>query len=164
MQESLILLLYLDGNAPSDVDANNVDHTPVVALHGGDVVHNNVTITPHKEVTVPLPDHKSVLIRPIWTVPPAGSKLPSLENFRLTEYMIKSRAEGNVIIITFGNYAFMDFIINWVKHLTDLNIFNLLVGKCFISVCSYLIDVFIVFCICLISMTQVLSFCRCNGS
>lgn len=162
---SLTLLLYLDGNAPSDVDTTSVDHTPVVARNGRDAVRNNVTITPHKELTVPLPDHKSMLMRPIWTLPPPGwSKLPTLENFRLTEYMIKSRAEGNVIIITFGNYAFMDFILNWVKHLTDLNIFNLLVGKCFISVCSYLIDLLFCFLHRLISMTKVLPFHRCIGS
>ncbi|KAJ6937961.1 hypothetical protein NC652_012292 [Populus alba x Populus x berolinensis] len=38
------------------------------------------------------------------------------------------RVKDNVIIVTFGNYAFMDFILSWVKHLTDLGLSNLLVG------------------------------------
>lgn len=67
---------------------------------------------------------------PIWKAP-TGSKFPKLETFKLTEDMVKSRAKNNVIIVTFGNYAFMDFILNWVKHLTDLHVFNLLVGNHF---------------------------------
>ncbi|KAJ4780116.1 Nucleotide-diphospho-sugar transferase family protein [Rhynchospora pubera] len=64
---------------------------------------------------------------PIWKLP-TGSKFPKLETFKLTKDMVKSHAKDNVIIVTFGNYAFMDFILNWVKHLTDLHVYNLLVG------------------------------------
>ncbi|XP_020092200.1 arabinosyltransferase XEG113 isoform X2 [Ananas comosus] len=70
---------------------------------------------------------KHMLTRAIWEVP-VDSKLPALKAFRLTKEMVKHRAKDNVIIVTFGNYAFMDFILTWVKHLTDLNVFNLLVG------------------------------------
>ncbi|KAI4312866.1 hypothetical protein MLD38_037656 [Melastoma candidum] len=70
--------------------------------------------------------HRS--IKPIWVSPSGDSKMPPLENFRLTKELVEERAENNVIIVTFGNYAFMDFILTWVKHLTDLGLSNLLVG------------------------------------
>lgn len=63
----------------------------------------------------------------IWEVP-AGDKMPDLKEFRLTKEMVERRTMDNVIIVTFGNYAFMDFVLTWVGHLTDLNVFNLLVG------------------------------------
>ncbi|KAE8717230.1 hypothetical protein F3Y22_tig00110057pilonHSYRG00292 [Hibiscus syriacus] len=55
-------------------------------------------------------------------------KMPPLESFRLTKELVGERAKDNVIIITFGNFAFMDFILTWVKHLTDLGVSNFLVG------------------------------------
>lgn len=55
--------------------------------------------------------------------------MPPLETFRLSKELVQQRAKDNVIIVTFGNYAFMDFILGWVKHLTDLSVSNLLVGK-----------------------------------
>ncbi|CAN1804057.1 Arabinosyltransferase XEG113 [Linum perenne] len=66
--------------------------------------------------------------KPVWEVPPENSQMPPLETFRLTKELVQQRAKDNVIIVTFGNYAFMDFILTWVKHLTDLEISNLLVG------------------------------------
>lgn len=54
--------------------------------------------------------------------------MPELKSFRLTKEMLENRAKENVIIVTFGNYAYMDFILTWVKHLTDLSVYNLLVG------------------------------------
>lgn len=74
------------------------------------------------------PSIRSVWRKPIWEVPISGSKMPSNKAFVLTKKMVESRAKGNIIIVTFGNYAFMDFILNWVKHLTDMGIQNLLVG------------------------------------
>lgn len=71
--------------------------------------------------------HENILTRSVWD-PPAGTKMPDLKSFRLTRDMVQRRAKDNVIIVTFGNFAFMDFILNWVKHLTDLDINNLLVG------------------------------------
>lgn len=68
------------------------------------------------------------LTKPIWEVPKT-KKMPPLKTFRLTKELIELRAEDNVIIMTFGNYAFMDFILTWVKHLTDLGLSNLIVGK-----------------------------------
>ncbi|PIA51406.1 hypothetical protein AQUCO_01100317v1 [Aquilegia coerulea] len=70
----------------------------------------------------------STWTRPIWELPPPGAKMPPLKAFRLTKQLVKQRVKDNVIIVTFGNYAFMDFILNWVKHLTDLGVYNLLVG------------------------------------
>lgn len=68
--------------------------------------------------------------------------MPPLETFKLTKELFGERVKDNVIIVTFGNYAFMDFILTWVKHLTDLDLSNILVGEfslllsisyCFIS-------------------------------
>ncbi|XP_043715361.1 arabinosyltransferase XEG113-like [Telopea speciosissima] len=67
-------------------------------------------------------------MKPLWELPPPGSKMPPLKTFRLTKELVSDRVKDNVIIVTFGNYAFMDFILNWVKHLTDLGLHNLLVG------------------------------------
>lgn len=55
--------------------------------------------------------------------------MPPLKKFRLTKELVQQRVKDNVIIVTFGNYAFMDFILTWVKHLTDLGLSNLLIGK-----------------------------------
>lgn len=82
----------------------------------------------YEENTTSIKDRKPENIIPIWKIP-TNRKFPKLETFRLTEDMVKRRAKDNVIIVTFGNYAFMDFILNWVKHLTDLHVFNLLVGN-----------------------------------
>ncbi|GMI95573.1 xyloglucanase 113 [Hibiscus trionum] len=67
-------------------------------------------------------------LRPILEVPPSTSKMPPLESFRLTKELVGERAKDNVIIVTFGNFAFMDFILTWVKHLADLGVSNFLVG------------------------------------
>lgn len=101
---SLIWILYVIVNVSSAGDIYHVDHSS------------------------PRSKFESMLTRPIWSVPLAGS-MPSLGEFRLTKSMVESRAKRNVIIITFGNYAFMDFITNWVEHLTELNVSNLLVGN-----------------------------------
>ncbi|CAM0903278.1 unnamed protein product [Alopecurus aequalis] len=66
--------------------------------------------------------------RPIWKPPPQGSRMPSPRAFRLTPDMVRARARDGVIVVTFGNYAFMDFILTWVHHLTSLGLDNLLVG------------------------------------
>ncbi|XP_021893584.1 arabinosyltransferase XEG113 [Carica papaya] len=67
-------------------------------------------------------------LRPIWEAPPPTEKMPPLETFKLTKELVEERVKDNVIIVTFGNFAFMDFILTWVKHLTDLGLSNLLVG------------------------------------
>lgn len=74
------------------------------------------------------PKSQNMWTRPIWEAPPRGEKRPSLKAFQLTKTLVEQRVKDNVIIVTFGNYAFMDFILTWVKHLTDLGISNLLVG------------------------------------
>ncbi|GJP65581.1 hypothetical protein CLOP_g22455 [Closterium sp. NIES-67] len=68
------------------------------------------------------------LKRPIWEKPPPGGKVPGKEEFALRREMVEFRAEGNVVVVTFANHAFMDFVINWVKHLTDLGVNNILIG------------------------------------
>ncbi|XP_022140507.1 arabinosyltransferase XEG113 [Momordica charantia] len=82
--------------------------------------------------TSPRPDSRSTNVhskgeRPIWEAPDTKN-MPPLETFRLSKELVQQRAKDNVIIVTFGNYAFMDFILGWVKHLTDLSVSNLLVG------------------------------------
>lgn len=74
------------------------------------------------------PQSQSIWAKPIWEVPPRGSKMPPLKDFRLKKSLVEQRVKDNIIIVTFGNYAFSDFILTWVKHLTDLGISNLLVG------------------------------------
>lgn len=75
------------------------------------------------------PQLQSKLLKPTWTVPPAGSKMPDLETFKLSKELVQERVIDNIVVVTFGNYAFMDFILTWVKHLTDMGVENLLVGK-----------------------------------
>lgn len=79
---------------------------------------------------------QNILTKAIWEVP-VDKKMPDPKVFQLTKEMVEYRAKDNVIIITFGNFAFMDFILNWVRHLTELNVFNLLVGNflSFLEVC-----------------------------
>ncbi|CAN4076416.1 unnamed protein product [Withania somnifera] len=74
------------------------------------------------------PQLQTKLLKPIWIVPPAGSKMPDLETFKLSKELVQGRVIDNIVIVTFGNYAFMDFILTWVKHLTDMGVENLLVG------------------------------------
>ncbi|XP_027182148.1 arabinosyltransferase XEG113-like [Coffea eugenioides] len=77
----------------------------------------------------PISRMENKLVKPIWAVPPAGSqKMPPRKAFKLSKKLVQQRVKDNIIIVTFGNYAFMDFILNWVKHLTELSIENLLVG------------------------------------
>ena len=77
----------------------------------------------------PKPQPVKNMSRPLMEVPPSGSKMPPLEYFKLTKELVEKRVKDNVIVVTFGNYAFMDFILTWVKHLTDLHVDNILVGK-----------------------------------
>ena len=79
-----------------------------------------------------------VLRQPIWTVPPVGSEMPPREAFALTKEMIEFRAKKNVIAVTFANFAFMDFVINWVRHLTDYEVTNILVGMSFTLLLQYI--------------------------
>ncbi|KAL0288737.1 UNVERIFIED_CONTAM: Arabinosyltransferase [Sesamum calycinum] len=78
------------------------------------------------------PDSASVpeskFLKPLWKVPPPGSKMPPLETFKLTKELVQQRVKDNIIVVTFGNFAFMDFILTWVKHLSDMGIDNLLIG------------------------------------
>ncbi|WMV43154.1 hypothetical protein MTR67_036539 [Solanum verrucosum] len=54
--------------------------------------------------------------------------MPDLETFKLSKELVQERVTDNIVVVTFGNYAFMDFILTWVKHLTDMGVENLLVG------------------------------------
>lgn len=72
--------------------------------------------------------HRTESLEPIWKAPTPGSKMPPLETFKLTKEFVQKRVKDNVVIVTFGNFAFMDFILTWVKHLSDMGVDNLLVG------------------------------------
>ncbi|KAL5708922.1 hypothetical protein ACHQM5_019665 [Ranunculus cassubicifolius] len=76
----------------------------------------------------PLPEAPGTSTPVIWEVPARGTEMPPIETFRLTKALVERRVKDNTVIVTFGNYAFMDFILNWVKHLSDLGVSNLLVG------------------------------------
>ncbi|KDP31566.1 hypothetical protein JCGZ_15383 [Jatropha curcas] len=94
---------------------------------------SNISQQEAKSIVVVSPPIKTLRpqtkqLKPIWEAPPGNSKMPSIKKFRLTKKMVEERVQDNVIIVTFGNYAFMDFILTWVKHLTDLGLSNLLVG------------------------------------
>lgn len=79
----------------------------------------------------PMSEPQKGNLKSIWVKPPPGSEMPPLETFRLTKELVQERVKDNVVVATFGNYAFMDFILTWVKHLTDLGVENLLVGELF---------------------------------
>ncbi|TKY70190.1 Reticulon protein [Spatholobus suberectus] len=83
--------------------------------------------TVHVVPSVPQ-EARNVRIRPILDVPPRNEKMPSLKAFRLTKELVQQRVKDNIIIVTFGNYAFMDFILTWVQQLNDLGVSNYLVG------------------------------------
>lgn len=103
---------------PSAISSHNVDSHPTEpALNFSRSATVGLTTGP-----------QSVLMPPIWQVPSQTKKMPPLKAFQLTKELVQQRVKDNVIIVTFGNYAFMDFILTWVKHLTDLGLSNLLVG------------------------------------
>ncbi|XWS62279.1 hypothetical protein CRYUN_Cryun07bG0196600 [Craigia yunnanensis] len=94
---------------------------------------NGVSLSSGQSINISLPTATasrpgSNQLRSIWEAPARTSKMPPLKSFRLTKELVGERAKDNVIVVTFGNFAFMDFILTWVKHLTDLGISNLLVG------------------------------------
>ncbi|XP_056173867.1 arabinosyltransferase XEG113 isoform X2 [Syzygium oleosum] len=93
----------------------------------GQAFNSSLATTDGAAAPAPPSQHGDAPANSIW-VPPKNSKMPSLQTFRLTKELVEQRVKDNVIIVTFGNYAFMDFILSWVKHLTDLNLSNLLVG------------------------------------
>ncbi|KAG9452936.1 hypothetical protein H6P81_005840 [Aristolochia fimbriata] len=108
-------------------DSFQREYAPRLIPPSQDIV-SNVSTARQTEVAMHTSNKESMFTRTIWDVPSASTEMPDLKSFQLTKEMINSRAKDNIIIVTFGNYAFMDFIINWVKHLTDLRVFNLLVG------------------------------------
>lgn len=101
----------------SHVDSPRLDGTP----NSSQRATVNVTARPS---TLP-PKNPT---RPLFGNPPSGSKMPPLNTFRLTKELVQKRVKDNVIVMTFGNYAFMDFILTWVKHLMELGVDNFLVG------------------------------------
>eukprot|EP00897_Mesotaenium_endlicherianum_P010583 jgi/Mesen1/9553/ME000640S08909 len=69
-----------------------------------------------------------VLKGDIWQKPAAGTPMPAKKEFALRRDMVQHRSQGNTIVVTFANHAFMDFVVNWVRHLTDVGVTNILVG------------------------------------
>ncbi|KAK6158569.1 hypothetical protein DH2020_005883 [Rehmannia glutinosa] len=108
------------------------------AASGGDVIEasspsfNQASNSSHQVVAGVAPDSGSQTqktpLEPIWKAPPSGSKMPPLKTFQLSKELVQQRVKDNVIVVTFGNFAFMDFILTWVKHLSDMGVDNLLVG------------------------------------
>ena len=70
-----------------------------------------------------------ILKHKIWETPPGGATVPAREEFALRREMVAFRAKSNVIVVTFANFAFIDFVTNWVRHLTDVGVTNILVGQ-----------------------------------
>ncbi|CAI5476557.1 unnamed protein product [Closterium sp. Yama58-4] len=68
------------------------------------------------------------LKREIWEKPPVGSAVPARAEFALRREMVEHRQREGVVVVTFANHAFLDFVLNWVRHLTDLGVHNILVG------------------------------------
>lgn len=68
---------------------------------------------------------------PIWERPAAGTPFPGKEEFALRREMVAHRAAADgLVLVTFANFAFMDFVLNWVQHLTEQGVVNILVGAC----------------------------------
>jgi hypothetical protein len=107
-------------NVFSAEDTHHIDQT--LNISQSEKVHN--------VSTAPSPRKQNVWPSSVWEIPPSNKRMPPLKDFRLTKELVQKRVKDNVVIVTFGNYAFMDFILTWVKKLTDLEISNLLVGEC----------------------------------
>ncbi|CAI5935012.1 unnamed protein product [Closterium sp. NIES-64] len=70
----------------------------------------------------------AALKREIWEKPPPGSAVPARAEFALRREMVEQRQREGVVVVTFANHAFLDFVLNWVRHLTDLGVHNILIG------------------------------------
>ncbi|KAF5735133.1 Xyloglucanase [Tripterygium wilfordii] len=108
-------------SSPPSISSSHVDD------HNINQMPNLFQPTTAMEAPPPPLQPRSISEKSIWDVP-RTKKMPPLKSFKLTKELIEKRVKDNVIIVTFGNYAFMDFILTWVKHLTDLGLSNLIVG------------------------------------
>ncbi|XP_027360591.1 arabinosyltransferase XEG113-like isoform X2 [Abrus precatorius] len=107
---------------PSAWSLSNEDASPAEQmLNGSQSATANVVPPPPQEP-------RNVWTRPVLDAPPRNKKMPSLKAFQLTKELVQQRVKDNIIIVTFGNYAFMDFILTWVQQLNDLGLSNYLVG------------------------------------
>ncbi|CAK9325397.1 unnamed protein product [Citrullus colocynthis] len=106
----------------SEFTSTNSDST-LIKDQRSNVPQPSTALAPHFHST----DVNNKEERPIWEAPDTKN-MPPPETFHLSKELVQRRAKDNIIIVTFGNYAFMDFILSWVKHLTDLGLSNLLVG------------------------------------
>eukprot|EP00850_Spirogloea_muscicola_P010213 SM000059S18690 [mRNA] locus=s59:388939:393964:+ [translate_table: standard] len=68
------------------------------------------------------------LKRSIWEKPPPNTPVPPAEEFALRREMVEFRADRNVVVVSFANHAFLDFVETFVRHLTDVKVFNILIG------------------------------------
>ncbi|KAL1552668.1 arabinosyltransferase XEG113-like protein [Salvia divinorum] len=107
------------------VSADNATEKHSISFHSASDSSNHVVVGVSPDNTS---EHRKESLQPIWKAPAPGSKMPPLETFKLTKELVGKRVKDNVIIVTFGNFAFMDFILSWVKHLSDMGVDNLLVG------------------------------------
>ncbi|XP_044467622.1 arabinosyltransferase XEG113-like isoform X2 [Mangifera indica] len=131
----LVSTFYVFSAINSSKSPTTASSTTWLSAPSTDVDSSHLSLTPTFSRTTmamgatppPVSQPRSNLTKPIWEIP-KSKKMPPLETFLLTKELLAQRAEDNVIIMTFGNYAFMDFILTWVKHLTDLGLSNLIVG------------------------------------
>ena len=62
--------------------------------------------------------------------PAPGTELPPPKEFALRRSLVSFRADSsNTVVVSFANHAFLDFVHNWVSHLTRVGVDNLLVGE-----------------------------------
>lgn len=54
---------------------------------------------------------------------------------QLTAALAKSRSRDGIVIVTWASAAYLDFMRNWVHHLTLLEVENFLIGTCCASAC-----------------------------
>ncbi|CAA3032822.1 Zinc finger AN1 domain-containing stress-associated protein 12 [Olea europaea subsp. europaea] len=113
--------------------SNDVEHHVDAGRLPLDRPSNVSRIKETDAVPEPTSQPQSKLLKSVWEVPPPGCKMPHLKSFKLTKELVQQRVKNNVVVVTFGNFAFMDFTLTWVKHLTDLGVDNLLVGN-FLSI------------------------------
>lgn len=64
----------------------------------------------------------------IWKAPAENTEFPPMESFTLSKEMVKKVAKDNVIVVSYCNYALMDLMMNWVQHLNDVGVYNIIIG------------------------------------
>jgi len=61
--------------------------------------------------------------------PPGAAPAVNPADHKLTQERVEALARGNVLMVTWANYHYLDFVINWVYHINKLGVTNYLVGS-----------------------------------